>query len=536
MSDGIETKAEEELEKIDVILFYNSDDKKEVEEVYCELQRRGLKPWMDTEDLKPGTSFQEEIGKVIGKARSAAALYGSHGQGRWQSKEVEAALLAFMKTEQRMIPVWLPSAKKRPLEEGGTSGETQSIEVAVFVENLHRVTFNRGIGDPDAYDVLQWAITDKDPRKDRGLYQIQVRVRKPEQTCFIAFPPHGPDELYEIICQALCELNIACSPLSEPSKMGTPDELTDAIRASELVIAVCAPDPASKRPAPCTMFLLGQAMALGKPILRITSDAATVPRVVANTPMVEYTETDLPDGESLQQVLVERIGTITAELRHPFLIEPHRKDISVAYADLLRIPIAAWDKFEAVLSFGLTVYGRFHHVGKHVHKLHRDIEDCLESANEISGQEVIERNWRVFQHAYEEFDKSDCPERGQFFGDDDEPVDTRVPEALDYLRDHTTDPLRKTAVKTADYYRQVLKGIRRYFAHVESVPPLVHKAASGAAKLDDPAHRDLHEDHVANLEMYLNRLAGQLQVIEMQTCAMMTGLLAFFGTKQERIK
>ncbi|NQT14498.1 MAG: toll/interleukin-1 receptor domain-containing protein [Planctomycetes bacterium] len=531
------TPAKTQPSTVDVILFYNSVDRDEVDEVYRELKRRGLKPWMDTKDLQPGEEWQEKIGEVICAARSAAVFYGSSGQGHWRSEEIQAALREFKKTNRKMIPVWLPSAKQpTSAEEEDASDDAKRIEVAVFVDNRHRVTFSRGIGDPDAYDVLEWGITDKDPRKVRGLYQIQVEVPKAEQTCFIAFPPDGPEELYEIITQALAELKIACSPFSEPSKLGTPEELTQAIRGSELVIAVCIPDPTTGRPAPCTMFLLGHSMALGKPILRVTSDGGAVPPVVAYTPVVEYMENDLFESESLQQQLVEKIGAIVADLRHPFLVEPHRQDVSVAYVDMSRIPVAAWDKFEAVLSFGLTVYRRFRHVGKHVHMLHRDIEDCLESANEISDQEAIERNWRVFQHAYEEFDLSDCPEPGQFFADDDEPVDTRVPEALDYLRDHTTDPLRKTAVKTADYYRKVLNGIRRYFAHVGFVPPLVHKAASAAANLDDPAQRDLHEDHVANLEMYLNRLAGQIQVIEMQTCAMMTGLLAFFGTKQERTR
>ena len=43
----------------DVFLAHNSFDKEQVKAIAQELRRRNLKPWLDEERIRPGTSFQQ---------------------------------------------------------------------------------------------------------------------------------------------------------------------------------------------------------------------------------------------------------------------------------------------------------------------------------------------------------------------------------------------------------------------------------------------------------------------------------------------
>jgi TIR domain-containing protein len=49
----------------DVLLSHNSEDKPTVREICRALRERGLRPWLDEEDLIPGRDWQEEIERVL---------------------------------------------------------------------------------------------------------------------------------------------------------------------------------------------------------------------------------------------------------------------------------------------------------------------------------------------------------------------------------------------------------------------------------------------------------------------------------------
>jgi hypothetical protein len=56
-------------------------------------QKAGLKVWFDKDDLKPGRSWQAQLGSVIEKeAHAFAVLFGSRGVVNWVEAEVEAAI------------------------------------------------------------------------------------------------------------------------------------------------------------------------------------------------------------------------------------------------------------------------------------------------------------------------------------------------------------------------------------------------------------------------------------------------------------
>ena len=101
-------------EIFDVFLCHNSADKPAVREIALELSKEGVKPWLDEEQIRPGTSWQTKLGEQIESINSAAVFVGDAGLGPWQNQESQALLNQFVKRGCPVIPVVLPSAKTAP--------------------------------------------------------------------------------------------------------------------------------------------------------------------------------------------------------------------------------------------------------------------------------------------------------------------------------------------------------------------------------------------------------------------------------------
>ena len=137
-------------EIFDVFLCHNSEDKPAVREIAQKLVREGIKPWLDEEEIRPGTSWQTALGQQIESIKSAAVFVGESGLGPWQNQEIQALLSQFVKRECPVIPVVLPSAKATP-------------DLPWTLGNLHWVDFR--VTDLDPLDQLVWGITGQKPRE-----------------------------------------------------------------------------------------------------------------------------------------------------------------------------------------------------------------------------------------------------------------------------------------------------------------------------------------------------------------------------------
>jgi hypothetical protein len=58
-------------EIFDVFLCHNSEDKSAVREISQKLVREGIKPWLDVEQIRPGTTWQTVLGEQIKNIKSA---------------------------------------------------------------------------------------------------------------------------------------------------------------------------------------------------------------------------------------------------------------------------------------------------------------------------------------------------------------------------------------------------------------------------------------------------------------------------------
>ncbi len=140
-------------QKFDVFLCHNSEDKSAVIEIAEQLRCRGLKPWLDEWELRPGLDWQDALDGQIEQIRTAAVFVGNAGFGPWQRQEVKAFLREFVERGCPVIPVLLGNAPQEP-------------ELPTFLKGKTWVDFRRQM--PDPFGRLVWGITGIRPGGELG--------------------------------------------------------------------------------------------------------------------------------------------------------------------------------------------------------------------------------------------------------------------------------------------------------------------------------------------------------------------------------
>jgi TIR domain len=130
----------------DVFLCYNSEDKLVVKSIGKKLQERGIRPWLDEWELRPGFPRQSLLQIQIEQAKSAAVFVGAAGIQPWQKMELEAFLREFVEKGKPVIPVLLENAPEKP-------------QLPPFLRGMTWVDFRRR--DPDPLEQMIWGITGK---------------------------------------------------------------------------------------------------------------------------------------------------------------------------------------------------------------------------------------------------------------------------------------------------------------------------------------------------------------------------------------
>jgi len=72
--------------KFDVFLSHNSQDKPRVRELARLLDDRGIRVWLDEDQLIPGESWLPSLEKGIKGSTTGAVLVGKDGLGPWRKK------------------------------------------------------------------------------------------------------------------------------------------------------------------------------------------------------------------------------------------------------------------------------------------------------------------------------------------------------------------------------------------------------------------------------------------------------------------
>ena len=133
-----------EIHDFDVFLCHNSTDKRSVKAIGKKLKERGISPWLDEWELRPGFSWQKALEEQITKGKSVAVFIGKHGIGPWQNNEIETFLREGARRACPIIPVILGNCRETP-------------ELPIFLGNFHMVDFRKK--QPDPLQQLIWCIT-----------------------------------------------------------------------------------------------------------------------------------------------------------------------------------------------------------------------------------------------------------------------------------------------------------------------------------------------------------------------------------------
>ena len=121
-----------------------------------QLRDRGVRPWLDERELRPGRPWQAVVEDVITGIPAAAVIVGAE-VGPWQDQELAAFLRQLTRRRCVVIPVLLPGASHEDLP--------------VFLDGLTWVDLSAT--EPDPIDQLVWGITGKPP--GRQIYEAPAR-------------------------------------------------------------------------------------------------------------------------------------------------------------------------------------------------------------------------------------------------------------------------------------------------------------------------------------------------------------------------
>ena len=138
----------------DVFLAHNSLDKSQIMILYKLLNNSGIKTWLDEEEIRPGTSFQDAIQAAIPLSKSVAMCIGLDGLGPVQIMELRASMNRFLYLGIPVIPVLLPGIEQIP-------------DSLLFLKELRWVKFQT-IEDEEALKKLIWGITGVKPGNNQS--------------------------------------------------------------------------------------------------------------------------------------------------------------------------------------------------------------------------------------------------------------------------------------------------------------------------------------------------------------------------------
>ncbi len=126
-----------ETDIFDVFLCHNSEDKDEVRHIADILIQHGIRPWLDEQEIIPGTLWQDELEKQFKNIKSVAIFFGQSGIGPWQDLEIKVFLEKFANQQYPLIPVFLPTLENTPL-------------IPSILKNFQAVDFRERYPDPIA--------------------------------------------------------------------------------------------------------------------------------------------------------------------------------------------------------------------------------------------------------------------------------------------------------------------------------------------------------------------------------------------------
>jgi len=97
----------------DLFLSYNHADEQAVRKIRKRLAARGVRSFIDQDDLNAGKAWPAELERALQNSRAVAVFVGRTGYGRWQQREIQYSLVLQTESNGKLavIPVILEGAE-----------------------------------------------------------------------------------------------------------------------------------------------------------------------------------------------------------------------------------------------------------------------------------------------------------------------------------------------------------------------------------------------------------------------------------------
>lgn len=148
VEDGSSTNGQDKEEEYDVYFCHDEIDEDAVDQIAEQLKQRGLLPWVEKWDLRPGSIILEAHEEQIVHIRAAAVFIGRRGIGSLQKQQVISLLQQYVERDCAIIPVFLPDAPQ----------ESQ-IDLPKQLQSRRPVDFRKQ--KPNPLEQLIWGISGK---------------------------------------------------------------------------------------------------------------------------------------------------------------------------------------------------------------------------------------------------------------------------------------------------------------------------------------------------------------------------------------
>ncbi|MDJ0677693.1 MAG: toll/interleukin-1 receptor domain-containing protein [Calothrix sp. MO_167.B42] len=416
MPDQSEAKITQSQPEFDVFLAHNSQDKQQVEEIAEALRLRGMKPWLDKEQIPPGVSFSDAIQAAIPKCKVSAVFIGSNGLGKWEEEEYKLSITLCVEKKIPLIPVLLPGVDEIPEE---IKNKLR------FGINRKYVSFHERTNEVEALDELEWGITQRRPVKKR--YRILVNVAEPQKNCFLAMPKQGLDSIYKAVQKAAKNMsvkqpvgNIGIQMLQtrDRTNAGFVEDIAhiiSGIRSSEIVVGVCVSEDKYYQPDPDVIYELGLAHALGKPLCIITNQANHnslsnyILKDIPQEEFIDYELSEIDDGKDLSEKVKNKLEVIINSLEFPYLVEPRNRDIIAIDWEKSQCFLPPFrDNFCNILNFGLEIHKQFSPLQNLLTSLYKEVEEVADTLQDPTSTRNINKEiddaikaWREYKQEYQ---------------------------------------------------------------------------------------------------------------------------------------
>ncbi len=158
-----------------VFLCYNTESQEDrgiVKEIGNELKKRGILPWLDIWEFRPGTPWQREIEQQIENENilAAAVFVGKEGVTSWLQMTTDALIREFVTQGRPVIPALLPGNSDWP-------------KLPVLLKGMDRVDFRHFkqhfnfAPDEDPFNRLIFGITGRRPWEEENLQPLKAATQ-----------------------------------------------------------------------------------------------------------------------------------------------------------------------------------------------------------------------------------------------------------------------------------------------------------------------------------------------------------------------